>query len=120
MERQAETVTNCADSQADPSGTYTKVYLLPRREKTCLRGFLTYTIQTRALSYRDNDKLTHTCIRLASFFGSYANSANPDQLPQNAAPAQDLNCLLTGFSNKMNKSEKYHTATLKIGKFHSV
>ena len=77
MERQAKTVTNCADSQADPSGTHTKVYLLPRREKTCLRGLLTYTIQTRALCYRDNDKLTHTCIRLASFFRDICKQCKP-------------------------------------------
>ena len=36
------------------------------------------------------------------FFGTYANSAGPDQTPQNAASNQDLHCLLTGMSIQNN------------------
>ena len=43
--------------------------------------------------------LTH--INLASyFFGTWANSTDPDETPQNAASHLGLHCLLTGISIK--------------------
>ena len=42
-----------------------------------------------------------------------ANSAIPDQTPQEAASDQVLHCLLTEMSFKMNKNEKYHPTTIK-------
>ena len=33
-------------------------------------------------------------------FGTYANSVDPDQRPQNAASDQGLHCLLTGIAIK--------------------
>ena len=41
-----------------------------------------------------------TQISLASLFGTYANSADPDQTPQDAASDQGLHCLLTENYNK--------------------
>ena len=43
--------------------------------------------------------LTH--ISLESFCGTSANSAKPDQTPQNAASDQVLHCLLIGVSLKI-------------------
>ena len=49
--------------------------------------------------------------------GSKANSADPDQMPQNVASVQGLQCLLTGFSikkkKKKNKSNKIDLIPLK-------
>ena len=51
--------------------------------------------------------LTH--ISLASFYGTSANSADPDQTPR------DLHCLLTEFRLKFGKKrEKYHPKPPKI------
>ena len=48
-------------------------------------------------------------------FGTYANSADPDQTPQNAAPDQGLHCLLTGISiQNQIKMKKVHLAPLKL------
>ena len=55
--------------------------------------------------------LTH--ISLASLLGAYANSTDPDQMPQNAAADQGLHCLLTEISFK-NKNEKIHQAPLTL------
>ena len=43
--------------------------------------------------------LTH--IFLASFYGTWANSTDPDQMLQNMASDQGLHCLLTEFSIKI-------------------
>ena len=50
--------------------------------------------------------LTH--ISLASHFWTQANSADPDQTPQNATSDQGLHCLLTGISIRNRiKLKKY-------------
>ena len=50
--------------------------------------------------------LTH--ISLVSLFGTKANSADPDQTPQNAASDQGLHCLLAGISIRNRiKMKKY-------------
>ena len=56
-------------------------------------------IQTRHIVYNQiirKNSLTH--ISLVSFLGAWANSAYPDQTPQNATHDQGLLCLLTHYS----------------------
>ena len=48
-------------------------------------------------------------ISLASHFGKQANSADPDQTPQNAASDQGLHCLLTGISIRNRIKMKTYT-----------
>ena len=40
--------------------------------------------------------LTH--VRVASFYGTFTNNADPDQTPQNVASDLGLQCLLTEYS----------------------
>ena len=56
------------------------------------------------------DPFKHT----ASFFGTSANSAKPEQTPQKTASDQVLRCLQTEGSLKLNKNENYHTTTLNL------
>ena len=51
--------------------------------------------------------LTHMC--LASHFWDLGNSADPDEMPQNAASDQGLHCFLTGIcvGNIIRKKKKY-------------
>ena len=50
--------------------------------------------------------LTHIC--LATFYGTCANGAEPDQKPQNVASDQALHCLLTECIFKRIKLEIYY------------
>ena len=46
---------------------------------------------------------------------TYANSADPDQTPQNAASDQSLHCFLTGISNRSRiKMKKVHQPPIKL------
>ena len=49
------------------------------------------------------------------FFGTYVNSADPDQMSQNAASDQGLHCLLTGMSIRNRLKMKSTPNTHKIG-----
>ena len=71
--------------------------------------------------------LTH--ISLASFYGTQANSADPDQMPQSVASDPVPDCLLTDCSIKFEKNNNttLHPKSLKwtapidsSGKFESV
>ena len=46
--------------------------------------------------------------------GTLANSADPDQRPQNTASHQGLHCLLTGFSIRNKIKMEKHTTPLKL------
>ena len=64
-----------------------------------------------SLSKRKVDTTNPSLVKMP-FYGTYANSGNPDQTPHYAASDQGLHCLLTEFSIEI-KNEKYHTTTLK-------
>ena len=56
-----------------------------------------------------------TYISLASFCGTRANSADPDQTPQSPASDQALFSLQTEISSKfLNKNDKCHTKPLNV------
>ena len=62
--------------------------------------------------------MTHISLSKLPFYGTYANSEDPDQTPQNAASDQGLQYLLTDrvfhYYDNLDKNEKYTQKFVKL------